>query len=92
MQYNAYPDEEDFFSLDRFFAQFYRADVFGPEEEISIHGETTFPTDQPSAGEPPLNEVEVVRVGRSISHSPAGAARYVGSPTRRVRPDEEASR
>jgi hypothetical protein len=49
VQYNAYPDEGDFFSLDRFFAQFYRADVFGPEEDISIHSESAFLADEPSA-------------------------------------------
>jgi hypothetical protein len=49
VQYNAYPDEEDFFSLDRFFAQFYRADVFGPEEDISIYSESAFLADEPSA-------------------------------------------
>jgi hypothetical protein len=50
MQYNPHPEEEDFFSRDRFFAQFYRADVFGPEEEdISIHSESAFLADEPSA-------------------------------------------
>jgi hypothetical protein len=50
VQYNPHPDEEGFFSLDRFFAQFYRADVFGPEEEdISIHGESAFLAEEPSA-------------------------------------------
>lgn len=50
MQYNANSDEEEFFSLDGFFARFYRADVFGPEEEdVSIHGDSTFLTDDPSA-------------------------------------------
>lgn len=42
--------------------------------------------------EPPLKDSEVVRVGQSISRYPAGSSRYIGSPARRVRHDEEASR
>lgn len=64
MQYNPHPGEEDFFSLDRFFAQFYRADVFGPEEEdISIHSESAFLADEPSA-----DIVAYFRHGASKTH------------------------
>ena len=42
--------------------------------------------------EPPLSEAEVIRIARSISKYPAGSLRYIGSPARRVRHDEEASR
>jgi Primase C terminal 1 (PriCT-1) len=42
--------------------------------------------------EPPLSEAEVIRISRSISKYPAGSLRYIGSPARRVRHDEEASR
>jgi Primase C terminal 1 (PriCT-1) len=42
--------------------------------------------------EPPLKDSEVVRVGHSISRYPADSARYIGSPARRVRHNEEADR
>jgi hypothetical protein len=42
--------------------------------------------------EPPLADSEVISVVQSISRYPAGSARYLGSPARRVRCDEEASR
>jgi hypothetical protein len=42
--------------------------------------------------EPPLADSEVVGIVQSISRYPAGSARYIGSPARRVRHDEEASR
>jgi hypothetical protein len=63
VQYNANPDEEDFFSLDTFFARFYRADVFGPEEDVSIHGESVYLTDGPSA-----DLVAYFRHGASRTH------------------------
>jgi len=42
--------------------------------------------------EPPLSEAEVIGIVQSISRYPAGSARYLGSPARRVRHNEEASR
>jgi hypothetical protein len=42
--------------------------------------------------EPPLADSEVVGIVQSISRYPAGSARYLDSPARRVRHDEEASR
>jgi hypothetical protein len=42
--------------------------------------------------EPPLADSEVIGIVQSISRYPVGSARYIGSPARRVRHDEEASR
>ena len=64
MQYNGHRDEEDPFSLDMFFSRFYRADVFGPEEEdISIHSESAFLPDEPSS-----DVVAYFRHGTSKTH------------------------
>jgi hypothetical protein len=42
--------------------------------------------------EPPLADFEVIGIVQSISRYPVGSARYIASPTRRVRNDEGVGR